>query len=526
MRSTHDRSRIIWWSVSRAGAIAIVALWGLGSTPASATPAQTDPAPQAIPIHFDSRIDDISDEDLADQALATLNDPRGWSQAGIFYTSDQASEYQVILAEPAEVDALCAPLGTGGRVSCQNSNVVALNANRWRSATQDWDQGIDEYRHYLYNHEVGHLSGQFHPKNRCPVGGEPEAVMAQQTKGLEGCTGNAWPLDWEIERAKQRPLQLAPAPDVEPAQRAVNPGGGVPAKLPAANDPETPTTEAPATPAPTSAGAALPTTVDDGGNGATTTPSTTAAPKPDPAAAATPSEENVSVPAGSGGAWWLMVVAAVIGAVCLGGVLFTLISRSRRARGDAEWTATRLDSASADGSVPADVFPAIGGIERRRAPSPLTTWRVQVAARALRRAEVAWCVPERWANHDAEALGDTVQLLGNEPSPDSLVEAISTFLRAHSHLVPRQGESIVIAVVGDESIIGAALGEASLVERRSGTAHPGRERGVVRLHRDPTNPLLVDFLTSTNGRRRSVIRITERTSPPAAFADVTAVSQA
>lgn len=190
------------YSLAFAAAAFMTGLSVIGGASASASPSQTDPEPQVIPLNFDSRIADISDEDLAAQALATLNAPRGWKQAGISYTSDPASDYQVILAEPAEVDALCDPIGTGGRVSCQNSNVVALNANRWRSATSDWDQSLEDYRHYLYNHEVGHLSGQFHPANRCPVPGEPEAVMAQQTKGLEGCTGNAWPLDWEIERAK------------------------------------------------------------------------------------------------------------------------------------------------------------------------------------------------------------------------------------------------------------------------------------------------------------------------------------
>ncbi|MGB3673143.1 MAG: DUF3152 domain-containing protein, partial [Candidatus Nanopelagicales bacterium] len=197
--------------------------------PAASSAGRQNPTPQVIPIHFESHIDDIGDDGLAKQALGTLNDPRGWGQAGISYTNDPSSKYRVVLAEPAEVDQLCAPLVTGGRVSCQNSDVVALNATRWRSATADWDKSLEEYRHYLYNHEIGHLSGQFHPANRCPVPGEPEALMAQQTKGLEGCTGNPWPLDWEIERARQRPLILAPGPDVEPTERAVNPGGGVPA---------------------------------------------------------------------------------------------------------------------------------------------------------------------------------------------------------------------------------------------------------------------------------------------------------
>ena len=232
-----DRSGACRRSFTILGVVVLAANLSLGAASVSAAPAQDKATPQVIPIHFVSRIADIGDEDLATEALATLNDPRGWSQAGFSYTSDPGSDYQVILAEPAAVDALCAPLVTGGRVSCQNSNVVALNADRWRSATGDWDRGLDEYRHYLYNHEVGHLSGQFHPANRCPVAGEPEAVMAQQTKGLEGCQGNPWPLDWEILGASKRPANFAPTPDVEPAVRAVNPGGGVPGAGAAATPP-------------------------------------------------------------------------------------------------------------------------------------------------------------------------------------------------------------------------------------------------------------------------------------------------
>jgi hypothetical protein len=158
-------------------------------------------------------------------SLQVLNDERSWRSAGFTFSADPASKFRVVLAEPAEVDRLCSPLITRSRVSCQNGNVVALNAARWRSGTADWDRSLNDYRIYLVNHEVGHLIGQRHPEPRCPTPGTPNAVMEQQTKGLAGCTGNPWPLTWELDRARARPVVLAPLPDWAPDPVPTNLGG-------------------------------------------------------------------------------------------------------------------------------------------------------------------------------------------------------------------------------------------------------------------------------------------------------------
>ena len=92
-----------------------------------------------------------------------------------------------------------------------------MNADRWRNAVTHWDADLADYRGYLVNHEVGHLIGQRHPMPRCPVPGQPAATMEQQTGSLAGCTGNAWPRPWEIERAAQRPAVYAPLPAWGPA---------------------------------------------------------------------------------------------------------------------------------------------------------------------------------------------------------------------------------------------------------------------------------------------------------------------
>lgn len=148
--------------------------------------------------------------------MSILNDPRGWVRAGFRFVIDDASPYLLVLAEGPEVDELCLPLDTATKVSCQNGPVVALNADRWRVGVTHWDSDLATYRGYLVNHEVGHLIGQRHPLPRCPVAGRPAAVMEPQTGNLRGCTGNAWPRDWEIDHASRRPVVYAPLPDWAP----------------------------------------------------------------------------------------------------------------------------------------------------------------------------------------------------------------------------------------------------------------------------------------------------------------------
>jgi hypothetical protein len=181
-------------------------------TSGGASPGQSE----TVRIRFESQVADVTDDEFRTTALAILNDPRGWTQAGFSFVADDDGPYRVVLAEGPAVDQLCLPLETFGTVSCQNGPVVALNADRWRGAVDHWELGVDVYRGYLVNHEVGHLIGQRHPKPRCPVPGRPAGVMEQQTAGLEGCIGNPWPRDWELAYARQRPVVYAPLPDWGP----------------------------------------------------------------------------------------------------------------------------------------------------------------------------------------------------------------------------------------------------------------------------------------------------------------------
>jgi hypothetical protein len=133
--------------------------------------------------------------DAADVVEQVLADPRGWSRAGFRLVREPGATFVVVLAEADEVDRLCRPYDTFGLYSCQNGPVVALNAERWRTATPEWTGDLDTYRQMLVNHEVGHLLGQHHPPApQCPVPGELALVMAQQSTELDGCLPNPWPL--------------------------------------------------------------------------------------------------------------------------------------------------------------------------------------------------------------------------------------------------------------------------------------------------------------------------------------------
>ena len=95
------------------------------------------------------------------------------------------------MATPPTVDAHCAPLVTHGDLSCRNGADVMINLTRWTEGAAPSELPLEEYRHYVISHEVGHALGHSH--RGCPGLGAIAPVMLQQTKGLEGCAPNPWP---------------------------------------------------------------------------------------------------------------------------------------------------------------------------------------------------------------------------------------------------------------------------------------------------------------------------------------------
>jgi hypothetical protein len=191
------------------------------TAPASTSVAPTTvvpaPAPAPVPTvvdvryRLDRRTTDGATADFELVVRETLVDPRGWSRAGYAFERGDDAPYLIVLAEGAEVDRLCRPYDTFGKYSCQNGPVVALNADRWRTATPKWTGDLADYRRMLVNHEVGHLLGMRHPKPQCPEVGQPAPVMNQQSTELDGCLPNPWPLDTEIADASRHDRRFAPA---------------------------------------------------------------------------------------------------------------------------------------------------------------------------------------------------------------------------------------------------------------------------------------------------------------------------
>ena len=146
-------------------------------------------------IEFSIAVEDGSNVSLAELVALvtdTLSDPRGWTGRGVgFRLVDEGGTFTLAVATPPTIDVLCRPLETNGRFSCARNGWIALNLDRWTSATDSWPSDIETYRLYLINHEIGHyIVGASH--SACPGAGQSAPLMMQQTKGLDGCVPNGW----------------------------------------------------------------------------------------------------------------------------------------------------------------------------------------------------------------------------------------------------------------------------------------------------------------------------------------------
>ncbi len=138
---------------------------------------------------------DVDGAAFARFVLATLNDPRSWTEHGrrrFARTASAHADIRVILAGPATSASICLPLRTFGKLSCRHgANEAVLTYYRWVKAIPEYAGNLEGYRHYVVNHEVGHVLGHGH--QYCAGRGRLAPLMMQQTKGLKGCRPNPWP---------------------------------------------------------------------------------------------------------------------------------------------------------------------------------------------------------------------------------------------------------------------------------------------------------------------------------------------
>ncbi|MFD1945273.1 DUF3152 domain-containing protein [Nocardioides aestuarii] len=128
------------------------------------------------------------------QVAETFADPRGWRSAGVaFRRVSQGGDFSVVLAEASEVPRFSSVCSA--QWSCRVGRYVIINQTRWKHASPSWNsagQPLRGYRHMVVNHETGHWLGHAH--RGCTGRGDLAPVMQQQSKGLDGCRHNPWPL--------------------------------------------------------------------------------------------------------------------------------------------------------------------------------------------------------------------------------------------------------------------------------------------------------------------------------------------
>ncbi len=143
--------------------------------------------------------------EFARHAAATLTDTRGWSLGGAirFAQVEGAADFTLWLATAGSLPSFGPPCHP--QWSCRSGRNVIINEARWQGATPTWPWGLDQYRHYVVNHEVGHFLGLGHAS--CTGAGHRAPVMVQQSKGgapMGSCRFNTWPTEAERQSIARR----------------------------------------------------------------------------------------------------------------------------------------------------------------------------------------------------------------------------------------------------------------------------------------------------------------------------------
>lgn len=129
---------------------------------------------------------------------ATYADPRGWLRAHHRFREvrrdRQDSDFTVVLAQARMLPTFSSACSS--TYSCRVGRYVVINKKRWRHGSPHFPGDLPTYRRMLVDHETGHWLGLGH--RYCSRPGARAPVMQQQSKGMQGCRVNPWPLPREI----------------------------------------------------------------------------------------------------------------------------------------------------------------------------------------------------------------------------------------------------------------------------------------------------------------------------------------
>jgi hypothetical protein len=117
--------------------------------------------------------------------MAHLYDPDGWRKQGYSFENVlEGEDILITLSLPETIEKKC---GLPKQLSCAElgGRFIYLNSDRWFKGSKKSKLSLADYRHYMINHEMGHILGFEHTK--CPCVGCKVPIMVQQTLGLQGC---------------------------------------------------------------------------------------------------------------------------------------------------------------------------------------------------------------------------------------------------------------------------------------------------------------------------------------------------
>lgn len=196
MKAPHQRR-----NRSLVASLALVLL--VGSATSTAPPANAAPKNSVVITYSIGTAGRTSTnvEAFASHVARTLSGLGGWSLGGsINFTRVSANaSMRLLITDPA---VLGATPGCSSTWSCRVGTNVYINETRWTQGAPTWTLGLDAYRDYVVNHEVGHFLGLGHVA--CPGAGRPAPVMMQQSKGAAPCVNRVWPLPSERQQVARR----------------------------------------------------------------------------------------------------------------------------------------------------------------------------------------------------------------------------------------------------------------------------------------------------------------------------------